>query len=906
MTPRRTARPGRRARSHPALAIACAAALAAAWSPVARPAAAAAVGGSFAEFDRSMLAGHDSTNVDLARFEHGNPILPGLYNLDVYVNHNWVGRMNIRFQAPAPDASAAPCVDAALLARMGLHAVAHPPAAASPHAACATLGEFIPGATLVPDLGDLRLDASVPQAYLGEVARGYVNPAALDAGVTAFVLDYSLNSYHSTSAGQGLTSTYLGLRSGLNVAGWQLRQDSTVTWLSGEDGMPGRRRWQSIDAYAQRPFARLRAKLTLGDSYTDGAVFDSFGLRGVQFATDDQMLPPSLRGYAPTVRGIAQTNAKVTVSQNGVQLYQTTVAPGPFVIRDLYPTGYGGDLEVTVTEADGRQTSFRVPYAAVAQSLRPGVTRFDLAAGQLRNTSLLHRPGVFQAAIQRGFTNLVTLYGGAQASAGYGAMLGGGALNTRLGAFALDLTAAHAEIPHLGTRNGQSLRLTYTRIIPETDTSLSVAAYRYSTSGFLSLTDAETARDFARRGLDALQWLPTGLPQIDGVALNGPLTPAQRAALAGSFFNPNAEASPAGLLQQRNRFTLSLGQRLGAGGSLYANASINDYWNQRGRDTQFQLGYNNHLGRLAWGLSLMRGRTLLGGYDNQVFFNASLALGHGPHAPSLTANLTHSDAFGSQQQVTLGGAAGRWSQFGYGATLSNGGAGAAASVSGSYASPYATLGASVGQGNHFAQQSLSASGTIVAHPGGVTFGQPAGDTLAIVHVPGAVGAHVASAPGLRVGRSGYVLVPYLMPYQLDTIDINPEGMPLGVQLDATSAAVAPYAGAVIMVNFKTDRGRPLIARIRLPDGHPAPFGAEVFDAEGQALGVVGQAGVALVRGVTARGRLEVRWQDQAGTARRCGFAYTAPQKATSLAADAVTVTCRAIGTGAGQPAEPST
>ncbi|MCT6957964.1 fimbria/pilus outer membrane usher protein, partial [Salmonella enterica] len=84
------------------------------------------------------------------------------------------------------------------------------------------------------------------------------------------------------------------------------------------------------------------------------------------------MLPDSMRGYAPTVRGVAETNAKVTVRQNGVVLYETTVAPGPFTISDLYATGYGGDLAVTVTEADGRVRSFAVPYASVPQLLRPG------------------------------------------------------------------------------------------------------------------------------------------------------------------------------------------------------------------------------------------------------------------------------------------------------------------------------------------------------------------------------------------------------------------------------------------------------------------------------------------------------------------------------------------------------
>ncbi|ESE43197.1 fimbrial biogenesis outer membrane usher protein [Shewanella decolorationis S12] len=77
------------------------------------------------------------------------------------------------------------------------------------------------------------------------------------------------------------------------------------------------------------------------------------------------MLPDSQRGYAPVVRGLANSTAKVVIKQNGIAIYQTTVAAGPFVINDLYPTSYEGDLIVEVTEADGKISDFTVPFSAV-------------------------------------------------------------------------------------------------------------------------------------------------------------------------------------------------------------------------------------------------------------------------------------------------------------------------------------------------------------------------------------------------------------------------------------------------------------------------------------------------------------------------------------------------------------
>lgn len=900
---------------HTALALACGMALVVAtgwprptWAAAASAAAEgatanASASGGFADFDRSMLPGAGHNTADLSRFEHGNPVLPGVYNLDVYLNKNWVGRMDVRFTTPSKNANAVPCISTELFDRMGLVPAKTDVAAAkqSSSSDCASLGDLIPGATLSFDMPSLRMDASVPQAYMNQRPRGWVNPASWDAGVPAFLLNYNLNSYHTTSDRLSQTSTYLGLRSGFNIGLWQFRQDSTGTLQSGAN-QPSQRHWHNIDAYVQRALPGLGAVLSLGDSYTDGAVFDSYGLHGVQLATDDRMLPQSLRGYAPVVHGLAYTNAKVTVTQNGVQIYQTTVAPGPFVLDDLYPTGYGGDLVVNVTEADGRQHSFNVPYASVAQLMRPGVTRFDIAAGQLRDTTLQNRPNVIQAAVQHGFSNRLTGYAGVQGSEGYAAALIGGALNTSFGAVALDVTHAHTSIPGYGTYDGQSFRVSYSKIIPETGTSLSVAADRYSTSGFLSLSDAEAARDYARRGMNALQYQPTNQQTIDGLPMQSQLTPAQLAALNGTVYNSSNIYTAHGLLQQRNRFTLTLNQQLGSsGGSLYANASINNYWNRNGSDTQFQVGYNNHFGRLAYGVSVSRGRTELGGYDNRVYFNATLPLGDTPHAPSISFNLNHDASSGTQEQATVNGTLGQWNQYTYGATASHGNndTGNAYSANAGYNSPYATLNASIGNGSGYSQASFNASGAVVAHKGGITFGQPMGDTVAIVHVPGASGAHITNAPGVSIDRSGYALVPYLTPYQLDTIQIDPQGLPLGVQLDATSAQVAPYAGAVVMVDFKSTSGRALIARIRMSDGKPAPFGAQVFDATNEALGVVGQAGLTLLRGVGPSGRLNVQWNDEQGAAHACAFPYTLPKPGkVTTAYQQIQATCVADSTAA--------
>lgn len=847
----------------------------------------------YADFDRNLLSGAGQNTTDLSRFEHGNPVLPGAYNADIYLNGSWVGRRNVRFAVAPGQVSATACVDREMLDQLGLHPShlsADVMARLKDPATCADIGSLIPGATIAFDMGQLRLDTSVPQAYMGHVPRGYVSPDYWDNGITAGLLNYNFNTYRSSNRGLSQTTSYLGVNGGFNLGAWHLREIGSLNWQSAAGNSHSRVQWQNVQTYLQRDLTSLRAQLTVGDSYTDGSVFDSYGLRGVQLGTDDRMLPQSLQGYAPVVRGVAQSNARITVRQNGVVIYETTVAPGPFSLDDLYPTGFGGDLLVSITEADGRTSTFSVPYASVAQLLRPGVTRFDIAAGQLRDTSIQRKPEVVQATLQHGFTNLLTGYAGVVGSQGYVAAVAGAAINTHFGAVALDITHANTRIPGYATQSGQSMRVTYSKIIPSTQTTLSVAADRYSTGGFLSLTQAAQARDYARQGIYPFTYETTVTPiTINGVQQHTLLTSGQLAALNATTLTSASALTITGVQRQRNRFTMSLTQPLGArGGALYANLTKTNYWGQRSGDTQFQVGYNNHFHRISYSFSATRSATPLGRYSNQYFLNFSLPLGDSPRAPTVAFNVSHNPESGSQDQAMLNGALGRNNEFNYGVTATHNtqGNSNAGSVNAGYRSPYAVFNASYGSGSGYSQASFSANGSVVAHAGGVIFGQPIGDTIGIVYVPGAYGARVNNAVGARIDRSGYAIVPYLTPYSLNTIQIDPKGLPLSVQLDSTSAQVAPYAGAVVMLKFKTKSGRTLIARTHLPDGAALPFGAEVADEKGNVLGVVGQAGQVLARGVGSSGLLTAQWQDDNGAGHACSFSYHLPASAKTTRADA--------------------
>ncbi|MFC3650400.1 fimbria/pilus outer membrane usher protein [Dyella humi] len=805
------------------------------------------------DFDPNFFPAGTAPKVDLSRFEKGNVVLPGTYRGDVYLNKVWKARNDLVFAAVPGKDNAQPCFDPATLISLGvdlkkvLTQKENPSLKKMPEGQfCGPIGDYIPGAEADFDIGTQELSLSVPQIYTNQAARGYVDPSQWDAGINAAVLGYNTNLYRSDYGAQNQTSGYVGLNASLKLGSWHAYSLGSLTWSS-RNG----KRYQNTATYVQHDIPSLQAQVVAGDTFTPGDMFDSVRLRGMRLYTDDRMLPQSIRGYAPIVRGIAETNAHVVIRQHGYIIYDANVAPGPFAIDDLYPTGYGGDLDVEVTEADGRVQRFTVPFSAVAQLLRPGQSRFSIAAGKVEQLNLLNTPMLVQGTYQRGITNSVTAYGGATFTNSYGAFLAGAALNTQFGAFSADITHATNQAPGQSRTQGQSVRLGYNKNFVDTGTNFAVAAYRYSTSGYVGLNDAVAMRDAAARGL-------------------------------GDNYIP----------RQRSRIDVNINQALGSRfGQVFLQGSVIDYWNGSGRQTNFSAGYSNHWKSLNYSFTAQRQlvsasqvgvpgsapidqipgapsafnlQTNPGRRDTLLLFTVNVPLGRSAQAPQLTAMLNRSKDGGSSSQATVSGSAGADNRFNYGATVGKtDGSGTTGGVNAQYSSPLAQLAAGYSQGSGYQQINAGASGSVVVHSGGVTFAPPTGETIGLVHAPNATGATVSNGQGAAVDSRGYAVVPNLMPYQLNTVTLDPKGTDASVELKTTTANVAPRAGSVVRLNYETTSGRALMIETTLPDGRPVPFGADVLDAQGNNVGVAGQGSRLFIRDMQSSGTLTVKWGEGA-------------------------------------------
>ena len=764
--------------------------------------------GGEVEFSDGFASG--LANEDLARFGAGNPVEPGHYNVDLYLNGDFVGRRDIELVESQTPYTAQPCLSTALLTSLGLSKAAADAVQAAGDAPCIDVEAVLDGARVHYDDSQLRLDVSLPQVALQRQARGFVDPALRDHGIAAAFFGFNVNHYRA----QGQQSSYAGITTGVNLGAWRWRHRSSISHNA--QGM----HFSTLNSYLQRDVPRWNSQLTLGQGNTGGELFDSVGFTGMRIATDERMLPDSLRGYAPVVRGVAQSNARVSIRQNGAVLYETTVAPGPFAIDDLYPNAGSGDLEVVVAEADGREERFTVAFSAVPQALREGSQRFSVTAGQLRNTGLSQDALRFtEATYARGINNHVTLLGGVQVAQHYQAALAGAAFNTPFGALGADVTRADTRLPGLRPQSGRSYRLNYQRSVARTGTNFGLAAYRYSTEGYLTLTDASRL----------------------------------------SFDRP--QAADAFVMRTRQRFQMNFSQRVGARGQVYLAGGHVSYWNRSGKHNDLQLGFHSSYRSANYTLSATRYRMSDGAPDTRLSLMLSLPLGRTGDAPRATA--TYSDSrVGSQRQLGVNGTLGEDRALSYSVSGNQGQGRNGYSTYARYQGSRADLSAGFSRANGSGSFNAGASGSVVLHPGGINFGPELGDSFALVEAQGAQGAKVGSGRRVTVARNAYAVLPYTSPYRWNDIALDATDLPLEVDVLTSSQRVAPSAGSVVRVSFQTRNEALWLIDASTADGLPLAYGAQIAGLDGRVLGQVGQGGVIALRGAPRSGRLQVQAEGQ--------------------------------------------
>ncbi|MGK3128309.1 outer membrane usher protein [Pantoea sp. C8B4] len=774
------------------------------------------------QFNTDVLDLKDRSNIDLSQFSRKGFILPGAYTLAINLNANTLPERQIHFYPAENDVNeTVACISPEMVEQFGLKETALAGLTWWHNKQCLNL-DSIKGMEARGDLGKSALFVSIPQAYLEYSSPYWDPPARWEEGITGALFDYnlSLQSLQQNGAGGGSGTNLSGNgTTGANFDAWRVRADWQARYdrRSGNNHESGTRSWDWSRFYAYRALSKLGARFIMGEDYLSSAIFDSFRFTGFSLVSDDNMLPPNLRGYAPEVSGVANSNARITISQQGRIIKEVQVAAGPYRIQDL-DSAVSGNLDVRVEEQDGSVKQYQVSTATIPYLTRPGQMRFKTAVG--KPSDWKHRvdgPMFATGELSWGVSNGWSLYGGGIGGEDYNALsVGVGRDLLAFGAISSDVTMSQAKVPAQDTQRGGSYRLSYAKRFDQTGSQVTFAGYRFSDSGFRSMAEY--------------------LDSLDGDITAG---------------------------RSKEMYTISLNQQFESLNlTAYLNYNHQTYWNQPAND-RYDLSLSRYfdLGRfrnLSLSLTAYRNKfnntnddgmymslSLPWGASGTVSYNGSYAKGDNRQSASYYSRVGESDSY----QVSAGVARQGADLSGY---YTHNGTLAQVNTSASYREgQYSALGVS-----------MQGGATLTPKGGALHRSNIMGGTRMLVDTDGVAGVPVGGYGNpVYTNRYGNAVVSDVSSYYRNSVRINLDKLADNVEASQSVVQGTLTEGAIGYRKFKVISGEKAMAVIRLADGSAPPFGATVLNIKNQETGIVNDDGSVYLSGINAGDSMTVRWNN---------------------------------------------
>lgn len=782
-----------------------------------------ALANSDIEFNADILDLKDKQNIDLSDFSRAGYIMPGKYEFIVRVNNNELADIyNIEYIVPENDPKASePCLPPELVHQLGLKPEWAEKVKFNDDGTCLDISS-LPGMTVSASLGSGNLLLTIPQAYLEYSAPNWDPPSRWDNGISGLIFDYNVNANVTNPANGKQQQQLTGMGTmGANLGVWRFRADWQGSYRH-VTGVPDstENNWKWSQYYLYRAITEWGARLVMGETFSRSDIFDNFRFTGINLATDDNMLPPNLRGYAPEVTGVAKTNAKVTISQQGRVIYETQVAPGPFRIQDINDA-VSGKLDVRVEEQDGSVQEFQMDTASIPYLTRPGRVQYKISAGKPSDIDHNTEGPVFgMGEFSWGISNGWSLYGGSLVSGDYNsAAIGIGRDLMALGAISFDATHSWARIPSDDKRyHGGSYRLSYSKRFEAINGQVTFAGYRFSERDFMSMNQY-----LDRRYRDGTE-------------------------------DHNKEL-----------YTIMFSKQFPEWGlSAYLNYSHQTYWNKPNNDSyNLSLAKTMDIGsykNINISMSAFRNK-FNGTNDNGLYMNVSM-----PWSDRATISYnTVINRHGNSHNVSYYDRLDENNSYRLGTGISSNGKASADGYYLHYAdAALVTASASYIDGEHTsAALSLQGGATLTPEGGALHRINRTGSTRLLVDTDGIADVPVKSIGAIsRSNYFGKAVLPDINDYYRSSASIDLEQLPDNVEALRSIQQLTLTEGSIGYRRFDVVTGQKAMAVIRLKDGTYPPFGASVTTEKGRELGIVNDGGNVYLSGINTDERLLVRWNGQ--------------------------------------------
>ncbi|EED9464786.1 fimbrial biogenesis outer membrane usher protein [Salmonella enterica subsp. enterica] len=761
-------------------------------------------------FDQSLIKINDDEVIDISVFNQPNGGLEGDRYVSIYVNNSLFGHRELYFKNN-DEGKLIPQLNKNLIEEMDIDL------SLDTNNQSVDLEKEIPFSMVTLDQGNSRLDITIPQQFLKKT-KLKSSPLLWDEGIPAVFTYYNLSGRESTYDDFDSRDIYGSFHSGFNFAGWRIRNTSNFNY-SRVNGSSSTNR-QSLQTFIEHDIKQLTSTFRGGELSTSSSILDNFSFYGGSIINNREMLKSNLYNYSPIVQGIANSYAEVSIKQNELLVYKTNVPPGPFYLEDLNLPIYGGDLLVTIKEADGTEHSFIQTYSTLSEMLRVGMYDYDIFFGKTRISSENYDDANFVLAdYAYGLRNGWTVYGAGLFSDKYQAVGFGNTFSLGVfGAASTDVTFSRS-LRNGDSRDGQSYNLKYSKSALDTGTTVTLASYRYNTKDFYSFMEhLYNGEDY---GISA---------------------------------------------RIKNRWSLQLSQNLNAYGHVSFTGNRYEYWN--GSVTKSAaIAHSFSVGELSVSTAYSLDDTI--NINNVTKKNKQL---------SLNLSLPFS-AFGSKSQLATRVRYGMrhsqnntWNNVSlYGKFNDNwdytlqqdwvGNQSSSSSISVSNMNDMNNISASFSKGKQYSATSVMASGSIVAHQYGVTLSPDnisGGATL--VHVDGVKDVSIKGR-GLKTDSLGNAVISSLDFYNKNSISIDPNVLPDNVVIQQSEKTVYPSRGAIVLADYDVLKGKQVIFRVKKKDGTPIPFGSVVSlrSSKVNSTGIVGDDGHVYLAGIPEKGKLDIVW-----------------------------------------------
>jgi outer membrane usher protein len=689
----------------------------------------------------------------------------------------------------------------------------------------------VPGFQSRFDFANQALELSFsPSAFAAtRLARDPAARAALSPKLNAAFLNYDL-SYTAVSLRGAAGTSDLGALGELGVsAGPGVFTTSFVGQnLTGEDARA--RRWTRLETTYTRDFLDTNTTLRLGDSSTRAGMWARavyFG--GIQIGRNFALQPGFITQPIPAITGTSVAPSTVELYINDALRQTSAVPPGPFAI-DNFPLITGaGEARVVVRDLLGRETVLVQPFFTHSELLDEGLTDWSGEAGAVRRDiglgSWRYGSAFVSGLARHGLNKELTLEARAEASA---RTRGAGAGAS----YALPLQAlgqaalAVSDTDRLGAGTKTLLGLEYARFRHGLIARMENATRQYRQLG---MTGGELP--FRTQRSASYRYAFEGWGAIGLAAAR--IGTYDRGALSTYSANYSIPLPGRGALTLIATRVSGTTRASSVGftfivpleGRLVATSSAS----HRGGRTEGYAGFSRALGaETGTGWRALAGRRAAERFvEGGAYYQGMRGL--------VSADVNASDA---QQTVRLG-----------------------------------------------------AQGGLIGAGGRLFATRRVYESFALVEVPGYAGVGVGFQGTMlaRTDAEGIALLPRLLPYQQNSIRLDPSELPINAELDSIEAVAVPAARSGVRVTFPVRPGRGALIRIVLEDGEPAPAGAEL-ELEGDAKEFfVARRGESFVTGLEPKNRLRLKWKEAS-----CAFDVELPPGALDEIARVGPVLCKGV------------